>query len=716
MIDQILNYIAQWLVWIAEKVVGAMSTLLEYLVGWLNEAFQSIFDWFAGVFSTLATYFTEVIDGITTFFNNIMDGIQEVVSYIWEKFTDLTTSVLDTIREFAENIWSQLRTAIEDMVMSVVTWVEDIFSAIVDVIKQGVDAISSVVETVKSTIIEWVDVVFKAIESIYNDVTQRLTTALNTFLGGASSLITAIESRLSQLKEAFGEMATKMVTAISETAEETFAPIRDSVTEFMTGLVDFADPSETDTLIREMDTATAGGMSAQQLRDFYRYGASKLVPKTPFWRAVFLAIAAVAGALPLMMQLGSISSQVAMQEIAKQIPYALFTPADVTAAWRRGLVSESYAVDTIQRQGYDANNARIILKLSDQVPQEGDILNLWHRGIIDDGTVNDALRQRGLNQEYTDGLKEASFLIPPVTDLITMAVREAFSPEVAERFGQYEDYPEEMTPWVKKQGLSEEWSQRYWASHWALPSPFQGFEMLHRGVIKEEDLNLLLRALDVMPFWRERLTQIAYTPFTRVDIRRMHRVGVLTEKDVLRSYKDIGYNEEKARLMTDFVMLLNEPAKADDETELKTLSRSAVVGFYSDGLIDKDRALELLLEIGYSDDAAHLYLDSADMDAERAERKAEVSLTLSLAKAGIITFVQAEDRLRKIGLETREIDKAITDLVREQEKTIRLPSRSEGEKMYKLKIISEKEYKELLTVLGYAPKWQDAYLAMVQKT
>ncbi|GAH79863.1 unnamed protein product, partial [marine sediment metagenome] len=75
--------------------------------------------------------------------------------------------------------------------------------------------------------------------------------------------------------------------------------------------------------------------------------------------------------------------------------------------------------------------------------------------------------------------------------------------------------------WAGKKGLSKEWSERYWAAHWNLPSPQQGFEMLHRGVINVSELNMLLRALDVMPFWRDKLTAIAFRRLTRVDIRRM---------------------------------------------------------------------------------------------------------------------------------------------------------------------------------------------------
>ncbi|GAH54249.1 unnamed protein product, partial [marine sediment metagenome] len=115
------------------------------------------------------------------------------------------------------------------------------------------------------------------------------------------------------------------------------------------------------------------------------------------------------------------------------------------------------------------------------------------------------LRQIGIHPDYFDTYKTLAYPIPPVADIITMAVREAFTPDIAKRFGQYEDYPPDFEHWTLRKGLSKEWSMRYWAAHWSLPSAQQGFEMLHRGAINPTELNMLLRALDVMPFWRDKL-------------------------------------------------------------------------------------------------------------------------------------------------------------------------------------------------------------------
>jgi hypothetical protein len=142
------------------------------------------------------------------------------------------------------------------------------------------------------------------------------------------------------------------------------------------------------------------------------------------------------------------------------------------------------------------------------------------------------LRKIGIHPSYNALYKELAYQIPPVADIITMAVREAFTPEIAARFGQYQDLPPDFVQWVGKKGLSREWAERYWAAHWSLPSPQQGFEMLHRNIISKEELQLLLRALDIMPFWRDKLIQSAYEPLTRIDTRRMYQLGVLNEPQV----------------------------------------------------------------------------------------------------------------------------------------------------------------------------------------
>ncbi|GAI46847.1 unnamed protein product, partial [marine sediment metagenome] len=115
-------------------------------------------------------------------------------------------------------------------------------------------------------------------------------------------------------------------------------------------------------------------------------------------------------------------------------------------------------------------------------PQQG--FEMLHRGVIDNSELNMLLRQDpdlsileqelkkiGVHPNYTNIYKTLAYQIPPVADIITMAVREAFTPEIAAKFGQYQDFPDDLERYGAMKGLSKEWTQRYWAAHWALPSP-----------------------------------------------------------------------------------------------------------------------------------------------------------------------------------------------------------------------------------------------------
>ena len=215
------------------------------------------------------------------------------------------------------------------------------------------------------------------------------------------------------------------------------------------------------------------------------------------------------------------------------------------------------------------------------------------------------LRKIGIHPDYMEVYRTLAHPIPPVGDIITMAVREAFTPAIATRFGQYEDFPQPLEEWAGKKGLSKEWAERYWASHWSLPSAGQGFEMLHRGVITRPDLDMLLRALDIMPFWREKLTGIAFRRLSRVDIRRMYGVGVLTEAEVYDAYLELGYNERDAKRMSDFTV------KQILKTQSKFTSRDVIVA-YSKYMIDRLEARTLLLDVGVKSENIDFIISTAE--------------------------------------------------------------------------------------------------------
>jgi len=136
-----------------------------------------------------------------------------------------------------------------------------------------------------------------------------------------------------------------------------------------------------------------------------------------------------------------------------------------------------------------------------------------------------------------------------------------------------------------------------------------GFEMLHRGVIDKDELKLLLRALDVMPFWREKLVQISYNPLTRVDVRRMFSIGILDETQVKRAYLDLGYSDEKAEWLKQFTIRYYTPEDSTALDEFKNQARGAYSQAYIKHIISEDEYRAFLATLKYHKDDIDLLVE-----------------------------------------------------------------------------------------------------------
>lgn len=320
------------------------------------------------------------------------------------------------------------------------------------------------------------------------------------------------------------------------------------------------------------------------------------------------------------------------------------------------------------------------------------------RGIITDGQATEWLLGLGFQPEAIPVLKKLFFFIPPANDLILMAVREAFTPDIAQKFGQYEDFPPDFAKYAAQQGISSEWAQRYWAAHWNLPSVLQGYEMLHRGVIPEADLKMLMRALDIMPWWRDKLIQISYAPFTRVDVRRMYNTGVLSVPEVKRAYMDIGYTAEKAEKLTQFTIALNTETDRD-------LTKSDLIDGFSRGLIPETEALDLLQSMGYSDREARFYLERAKLKKIEAKKKQAITNAQKRFKAGVISADEATRRLLEAGVTQGEIDELFSLWDISKDEAVYEPTVGDLKALLKNGIIEEAEFISEMTKKGAEPKY-----------
>lgn len=318
------------------------------------------------------------------------------------------------------------------------------------------------------------------------------------------------------------------------------------------------------------------------------------------------------------------------------------------------------------------------------------------------------LRKLGIHPDYIGVLRELAYPVPPIGDMITMAVREAFSPDIASRFGQYEDYPSDLTRFAAMNGLTEEWTKRYWAAHWSLPSPQQGFEMFHRGIISHDELALLMRALDIMPFWRDRLIQAAYKPLTRVDVRRMYALGVLSETEVDKAYRDVGYSQENAGRLRDFVV------RSTVQTQ-SGMSVSKIVTAYKNGLTDRNTAYGLIGTLGVRPQNVSEILEAADRQLAWQQTKDAIAAISNQYKQGLYTDVEAREQLSRLRLDGNKITNLIARWERDGAKEHKtLWTKADVLTMLKKSLIGESRASQELGLLGYNAERTQVLIAMTK--
>lgn len=403
-----------------------------------------------------------------------------------------------------------------------------------------------------------------------------------------------------------------------------------------------------------------------------------------------------------------------LYEFARCVPYEIFEPGDAVVAFQRNLISRDQLQTDLKMRGYNDTRADILTEIGYQVPDISSLYSMNLRGLAAGANLTDRFQDLGYNPSDAEALADLKFYIPPAQDLITMAVREVFDPEIVAKFGQDQDFPEQFAEYAEQQGISRFWAEKYWQAHWVLPSVQMGFEMLHRRVIDEATLRQLLAAQDVMPGWRDALIAISYKPYTRVDIRRMHDVGVLNEAEVFEAYQDIGYDREKARTLTDFTLELNSDDPEDVEP-LEGLTRSSIIAAYKDGIVDRVTADQLLTEEGIGESARLIYLTDAELEIERDMRKEVTQTILVEYENGASNLSEAVAELNTLPLTPLEREKAELKLRRLTAKKTKLPSKADLSKFYKLDIIGKGTFKDQLERLGYPDKWIDDYIELVKE-
>lgn len=355
------------------------------------------------------------------------------------------------------------------------------------------------------------------------------------------------------------------------------------------------------------------------------------------------------------------------------------------------------ARDAMRRTGLSDEDIDLMFISNYRLYNEQEIRNLWLRGVLSENQMFMRMRELGYTDTRIKELVQGWPLIPGPQDIITMVAKEAFEPDMINKMGLADEFPEEQVEWLNKQGLSREWAMRYWYSHWDQPSIGMGYEMLHRGVIDLDTLDMLYRVVEIPPYWRDKLTKIAYNPYTRVDVRRMHKIGVLDDAQLLQAYKDLGFDEEKATNMVNFTIEYNLGSE-------KSVTRGEIITGYREKLVDHDAAIDLLIETRYTKEHAEYLLVLEDYKEAKELQDMAIKNIQTRFQNNMLEAWDARGKLGELNLSALKVDSLINKWELDRFVDNKLFSKTDLQKLFLNKIISEDQWRSEMYKLGYG--WQ----------
>lgn len=365
--------------------------------------------------------------------------------------------------------------------------------------------------------------------------------------------------------------------------------------------------------------------------------------------------------------------------------------------------------DIMKRHGFKDSDIDLFFISQYRLYDVMTVRELYFRGVLDEKKVYERMHELGFTDTRIKEVIQSWEILPTMSDIVRYLAREVFEPRMIETFGLMEDYPAEAEEWAQKLGISKRWVKAEWVAHWEPPSLQIMLEGLHRGAATWDEVELYMRLVEIPPRFRELIKDMAYIVPTRVDTRRMHQLGVISDQELVNIYKAQGYDDFYAQKMAEFTIRYNMQVA-------KKLTKAEVLSGYREGALTEDVAKKLLAKLGYSETQAQYIIVMEDLKIEQDYQKRIVNNIKDRYVNNLIEDYEARDSLNKLDLPARQVNLYMDEWKIDKYLDMKLPSKTDLGKMYFFKVINEDSYRQQMQKLGYTYEQIRWYLDLMKKT
>lgn len=686
---------------------------------------------------------TNAILGLST---DLSDRVLSGISQGIDTIADVADGIQRSIDDFAQDTLGKIQTrtssvlkSIDDGIGGVLAHAEGTLGGVQETVQGALDAtlgsVSQVVDGVG-------DKVTGAIDGFTSAIEESVAPALQTV---AQSVPLQIGSLLAPLETA-SEALSQLPQTLADPLQSVLGTLIESV-----GLDKLVDMFN---VVGRLGSLLSAVPEVIPEQGSFRFGDVEVTdPQKSL--VLFGSIVPFVGQALQLVHAG-VMQEIQQDSFQLQRP-ALFTPTEALEILRRFPNDIGQLQTDLQRAGYSDEKIGRLFSLRHQLVNSEDTLNAWRRGLIDDNELQQRLDALGFQRNDQPILEQISEVIPPIQDLILFSVREVFNVQSAVEFGQFEGIPDDVRQRfvdrfggvgadfedvinttiaeASKLGLPPEWVTAYWASHWRLPglnSIYEMFQRLSPDIVEaeradfeasgfdpntlafdERQLDVTIRAQDFSPIWRDKLKAIAFRPLTRVDIRRMHALGILDDAAVERAYRKIGFSPSDAGKMLEFTRAFNAEPDPQQLNEVRELTRAQILDLVEHEIITPDEGTQELQDIGYDEFAASAFVDIELVKKERSLQRTSINLITEQLENGLISYNDAAVELDDLGLPHRQKQTVLREMELKLAKRTRNPTKTDLAKMLGKDIISLDDYRQGMSALGYNDQWIEHFIELV---
>ena len=674
-------------------------------------------DFFSGLFNSIKTGLDSIQTGLASSLNTGFGKIQLAVNAITSKLDSAVKTPLKALKSGIDGITTTLKDSIGapinvtlNTIFNGIKEIRDKVSGVINAITGFKDDVGTQLTNIKNAFFEAIKTPLDSINKTVEGFKTSLVSALTDIIGAASGVIS---DPIKGIKELLG----KVKDILDLTGKYLpFSPIGMQVNAVnilgklnnveLMDTVYHALPSEVQNIpaVKNYYKTERASLKEQGMDNILSAAMNPIAKGLAegIWAVEKLALPKITGWIDEFGEQYHIERTELdrMEKLANTGEFGL----NAVVSFILGVTVQP-AISVATAPVWEAAGQQVWQKIPVRLMDIGTLVRLKYKGLITDAYFNDEMGKQGFSSEAITGFVNDYKFVPTPGDVIRWSVREAFYEDYVKQYGLDNEYPNQLDEYGKILGMGSKELHYSWRSHWELPSSYQGFEMLHRNIITPEDLDKLFMAADIMPFWRDKLKGLSYSVYTRVDIRRMFKAGVIDRAAVKRGYLDRGYDDEHAENLTIWTV-------SDTIQKERDLTRGNIEKLYEEGQITREKATEYLLGLRYDKDETEYLLSLRDIKIEDATEKELIGLWTDQFKLHEIDIKGLESNLNTLTITTEKKKRLLVKAQRIELGFITKPAKTDLTKWYVAKIITKEKFSEEMKGLGYTEASIKNYIAM----